>query len=107
MTANSVVIICEDKLNKLDLINPTDKQLYDYHRSQGLLEKYLKMNFLTFEETELVFKWNKQLCENRNDFENWYRYTGWLYGDKSTALKKYDSMIFCYMKKRYDLRRFQ
>ncbi|NBO22882.1 hypothetical protein EBU94_06060 [bacterium] len=44
----------------------------------NLLERYLKLNFETFEETELVYKWAKRVCEERNHAKNeWKAYGGY------------------------------
>lgn len=44
-----------------------------YHRwihSCYLLEEYLRRHFRTFVETELVYKWSKKMCEDRNKMLN-------------------------------------
>ena len=43
----------------------------------GTLETYCKQNLATFEETELVYKWAKDICEQRNKLYNQWRAFGW------------------------------
>lgn len=50
------------------------------------LETYLKLHFDTFEETELVYKWAKPLCEARNRALNRFRIDGWYLGSFSNFL---------------------
>lgn len=53
----------------------------------GVLESYCKANFETFQETELVYKWAKRVCEHRNHAINQYRVHGG-YNSFSTFLKR-------------------
>jgi hypothetical protein len=39
----------------------------------GKLEEYLYMNYATFEETELVYRWGKRVCEQRTNDKRIYR----------------------------------
>jgi hypothetical protein len=45
-------------------------------KSITLLEQHLRMNYHSFEETELVYKWAKDICERRRKNLNQYRAYG-------------------------------
>lgn len=40
------------------------------------LETYCQQNFATFQETELVYKWAKRVCEARNHAKNQWKIWG-------------------------------
>ncbi len=84
MNAHSFAVIVEDKLNAIEAV--TDS--YEYNLAITHLDEYLITNFLTFEETELVYRHAKWYCDQRNHFDNWYRLYGWAYGTKLEAYKK-------------------
>ena len=44
----------------------TEKSYIRWCQAIGLLETYCQQNFATFEETELVYKWAKRVCDDRN-----------------------------------------
>ncbi len=89
MTAHFIAMVVESQLSKIDTDNPTHEQIVRFNISIGLLEEYLRLNFLTFVETELVYKFGKMFCERRNSFECRYRAFGWYY-TKKEFLKKTD-----------------
>ena len=53
-----------------------NKQYHRWIHACYLLESYLKRNFLSFAETELVYHWAKDICEQRNRVLNQNR-LGW------------------------------
>lgn len=40
-------------------------QYYKWIRAWDLLKTYLRLNFSTFVESELVYRWAKDICEHR------------------------------------------
>jgi hypothetical protein len=50
----------------------TEKSYIRWCMAIGVLETYCQRNFATFKETELVYKWAKRVCEQRN-----YEYNQW------------------------------
>jgi len=100
MTANYIAKVVESLYNKIDIdkmsegfdkikqydnglytddwVNRkiTDKSYFRWCKSIGVLESYCKMNFETFEQTDLVYKWAKNVCEYRNDLHNEWRAFG-------------------------------
>lgn len=91
MTAHYIAKFAQKALDNMDISKTENNpSLERFNYAVGLLEEYIKCNYLTFETTELVYRFAKNLCIRKNNFENWYRKTGWLYGDKLTALKKLD-----------------
>jgi hypothetical protein len=52
------------------------KQYYRWLRACSLLETYLRLNYTTFVETELVYYWAKDICNRRNNDLNNYRMNG-------------------------------
>lgn len=83
MTPDYVARLVERKFDKLDLKDK--KSIYQFNFACTLLEENIRINFYEFEETELVRKWAKDLCDHKVQFENWYRRDGWLYGTKEAA----------------------
>lgn len=64
----------------------TEKSYIRWCQAVGFLETYCRMNFTTFKETELVYKWAKRVCDDRNKMYNEWRAFGgyktfedWLY----------------------------
>ena len=53
-----------------------DKQYYKWMKSCSLLEEHIKRNFETFEQTELVYTWAKDLCIQKNNELNRWRQFG-------------------------------
>lgn len=54
----------------------TNKVFFRWLLACSLLEEHLYKNFTTFEETELVYRWAKKICDNRNNLRNLYRAYG-------------------------------
>ena len=103
MTANLIAQVVENYYNKLDLDEMTApwkdiKQYNEYGnvthewinrdlknptymrwcKATGLLESYCKQHFDSFQQTELVYKWAKRVCEERNRAKNeWKAYGGY------------------------------
>lgn len=97
MTAHFIARVVENLYNKMDLDEMGKEfegiEKYEFGRLRdewvnkkienrgyyrwvlacGKLEEYLRMNYATFEETELVYKWGKKVCEQRNRDLNEYR----------------------------------
>ena len=56
----------------------TEKSYFRWCQSINVLEKYCRMNYETFEETELVYKWAKNVCEQRNyEYNQWRTFGGY------------------------------
>ena len=53
----------------------TEKSYFRWCQSINVLEQHLIDNYTTFEETELVYKWGKKICERRNKEFNEFRST--------------------------------
>ena len=95
MTANFFAKVVDNLFNKVDIeemlnefkgiekYNPCGRKSdewvnksienKDYIRwcmAIGLFETYLLKNFDTFQETELVYKWGKKICNMRNEERN-------------------------------------
>lgn len=103
MTANYIAKVVESLYNKVDIdkmsegfdklkkyedcgrvsdewVNRriTEKSYTRWCQSVGFLENYCRNNFTTFEETELVYKWAKNVCKQRNELYNqWRAYGGY------------------------------
>jgi hypothetical protein len=103
MTANFIAQVVENLYNKVDIdkmsegfnqirkyddsgrmtddwvnIRITEKSYIRWCQAIGLLETYCSQNFATFEETELVYKWAKRVCEYRNsEYNKWRAYGGY------------------------------
>jgi hypothetical protein len=57
----------------------TEKSYFRWCEAVGLFESYLLKNYESFEETELVYKWGKNICDRRNsDFNRWRVSGGYL-----------------------------
>jgi hypothetical protein len=54
----------------------TEKSYLRWCQAVGFLENYCRDNFTTFKETELVYKWAKNVCNQRNDMYNQWRAFG-------------------------------
>ena len=54
----------------------TEKSYIRWCQAVGVLENYCRDNFTTFKETELVYKWAKNVCNQRNDMYNQWRAFG-------------------------------
>jgi hypothetical protein len=54
----------------------TEKSYIRWCQAVGFLENYCRDNFTTFKETELVYKWAKRVCKDRNDMYNQWRAFG-------------------------------
>jgi len=102
MTANLIAKVVDSQYQKISIdemnaeFNGIEKYKYgrlsdewvnkridneQYHRwihSCYLLEEYIRCHFADFEETELVYRWAKYLCEKKNMLKNKWRcnYTG-------------------------------
>jgi hypothetical protein len=76
MTAHFIANILENQSN-----------LDRFSFGLNLLESHIRRNFSNFKETELVYKWAKDLCDSRNNLYNDYRASGWYYGDFENFLK--------------------
>ena len=101
MTANYIAKVVENLYNKVDIdkmsagfndikqfndcgrtsdewINRhiTEKSYIRWCMAIGVLETYCQHNFATFKETELVYKWAKNVCNQRNDMYNQWRAFG-------------------------------
>jgi hypothetical protein len=50
-----------------------EKSYYRWCKAIALLERYCRMNWETFEETELVYTWASNVCDARNEDKNIYR----------------------------------
>ena len=94
MTANFIAQLCQRKLDALDLTVPADHQLYDYNYACSLLERFIRDNFYTFVETELVRRWEPELCAIRAQFDSWFRAYGWMYGEPANARKEFERYNF-------------
>jgi hypothetical protein len=101
MTANYIAKVVESLYNKIDIDKMSEgfdkikqhnhngtttdewtnrriagRSYFRWCKSIGVLESYCKINFETFEETELVYKWAKHICKYRNDLYNEWRAFG-------------------------------
>lgn len=102
MTANLIAKVVESQYQKVSIdemsseFNRIKKYKYgrlsdkwvnkqieneQYHRwvySIDVLEEYIRYHFADFEQTELVYRWAKDLCERKNMLLNkWYgNYSG-------------------------------
>jgi hypothetical protein len=100
MTANYIARVVESLYNKVDIdkmsegfdkiekyscgrlsdewVNRqiTEKSYIRWCFALATLEDYLRKNYETFEETELVYKWGKKICEQRNKDLNLHRMCG-------------------------------
>jgi hypothetical protein len=101
MTANYVAKVVESFYNKIDIDKMsegfdkikkydscgrvsdewtnrqiTDKRYIRWCFSISVLEEYMRKNYTTFTETELVYKWGKRICEQRNKEYNQWRVFG-------------------------------
>ena len=55
----------------------TEKSYIRWCQAISFLENYCRMNYTTFEETELVYKWAKSVCEQRTrDLNQWRQFGG-------------------------------
>jgi len=54
----------------------TEKSYIRWCQAVGFLENYCRDNFTTFKETELVYKWAKNVCNQRNSLYNQWRAFG-------------------------------
>ena len=54
----------------------TEKSYIRWCQSITTLEDYCRKNLTTFKETELVYKWAKNVCEQRNNLYNQWRAFG-------------------------------
>ncbi len=112
MTANFIAQVVENYYNKLDLDKMAApwKEIKQYNeygnvthewinrdlknptylrwcKAIGLLESYCLEHFDSFQETELVYKWAKRVCERRNAAVNqWKAFGG--YNSFSNFLKQ-------------------
>ena len=103
MTANFIAQVVENLYNKVDIdkmsegfdqirkyddsgrmtddwVNTriSEKSYLRWVRAINTLETYCQMNFETFEETELVYKWAKRVCAYRNSaYNQWRAYGGY------------------------------
>lgn len=76
MTAHYIARVCESKLNQIDCEDMST--VGKYNLACGLLDDYIRLNFDTFEETELVYKFAKVWCDKRVMLKNHYRSYGWM-----------------------------
>jgi hypothetical protein len=101
MTANHIAKVVESLYNKVDIdkmsagfdklkqydssgrqtdewVNRciTEKSYIRWCMSINVLEDYCRKNYTTFKETELVYKWAKRICEQRNNDINQWRWNG-------------------------------
>ena len=102
MTANLIAKVVESQYQKISIdallseFNGIERYKYgrlsdewvnkpieneQYHRwadSCYVLEEYIRCHFADFEQTELVYRWAKDLCERKNMLVNKWRssYTG-------------------------------
>jgi len=101
MTANYIAKVVESLYNKVDIDKMsagfdtikqyndcgrisddwtnrriTEKSYLRWCQAKGFLENYCRDNFTTFKETELVYKWAKRVCEDRNTLYNEWRIWG-------------------------------
>ena len=59
-------------------IRITEKTYLRWCQAVGVLETYCRQNFATFKETELVYKWAKNVCEQRNyEYNQWRAFGGY------------------------------
>jgi hypothetical protein len=109
MTANHIAKVVESLYNKVDIdkmsagfdklkqyndcgrttdewINRriVEKSYVRWIQSMVVLEDYCRTNFTTFEQTELVYKWAKKICEHRN-----YKYNEWRANGGYTTFEKW------------------
>jgi hypothetical protein len=82
MTAHYIATLVQKTLDNID---NEENGILNFCRAKSLLEDYATQNFLTFEQTELVYTHARRICEKRNMFENWYRGSGFGYGTKEQA----------------------
>ncbi len=55
-----------------------DDQYYRWIKACYLLEEYIKRNYESFDQTELVYLWAKNLCiMKNNDLNKWKQYGGY------------------------------
>lgn len=95
MTPNKIALVCQNKLNMLDVTNAdmNTNGIEQFNLSCTLLEHYIKRHFLSFEMTDLVYHYAKRLCEEKIRFENWYRNIGYVYSDRIKAYKEFGGNI--------------
>ena len=103
MTANLVAQVVQNLYNKIDINKMSEgfdkikqfdsqgrvsdewvnreikeKSYIRWCHAIALLESYCKMNLATFQETELVYKWARRVCDDRNAMYNqWRAYGGY------------------------------
>jgi len=53
-----------------------EKSYFRWLLAMATLEDYCRRNFDTFKETELVYKWAKRVCNDRNNLYNQWRIWG-------------------------------
>ena len=86
MTVNFIARVVESKQNLLNINSSEEdfvKSIERYNMAIGVLEDYIyppinkyraeRTRFFDFEETELVYKFAKDICDQRIRFRNWYR----------------------------------
>lgn len=52
--------------NEMELDN--SDSITKWNLCSNYLERYLRSNFETFKETELVYKWGKSVCDSRTEY---------------------------------------
>lgn len=65
-----IVDFIEEKYEAIDVSEYKMKSVDEWVYSIGLLHFYLQLNFETFEQTEEVYRWAKELCEEKNTILN-------------------------------------
>ena len=58
--------------------NIDDYQYYRWIKACNLLNEYISRNYESFEQTELVYYWAKDLCQSKNeDLNRWRQHGGY------------------------------
>jgi len=68
-----IVDFIDEKYKAIDVSVNEWKSVEQWVYSIGLLHFYLRVNFETFEQTEEVYRWAKELCDEKNIITNMRR----------------------------------
>lgn len=78
----------EDYYQSMDIADPKSSGIYQWQMACGLLDRYLSFHYCEFKETELVYRWAKDTCDERNQELNKYRAYGYWQGSFFEYIKK-------------------
>lgn len=78
----------EDYYNAMDIADPKSSSIYQWQMAAGLLDRYLSFHYCTFKESDLVYRWAKDKCKERNRELIKYRAYGYWCGTFCEYIKK-------------------